>query len=140
MTTQTIPARMLPVGSGHFLGLLLAGLCVWALGIGILTPTSTYAAELATNIASVSPLAHPQVEDPLGTLGTKMEDLAKKVAKIATPIAILCIVLVLVLYLFAPVLPDIAQQNKGYIMRALVIVAVISLVPEIVKFAGGLAS
>jgi hypothetical protein len=46
----------------------------------------------------------------------------------------------LVLYLFAPLLPEIAQANKGYIMRALAIVALIGLIPEIVKFASGLAA
>ena len=60
-------------------------------------------------------------------------DDAKNVAKIATPVAIVCIVIVLVMYLFAPLLPDIAQQNKGYIIRALVIVAMIGFIPELVK-------
>jgi hypothetical protein len=77
--------------------------------------------------------ATPWVDDPFATIGAKLETTAKNVAKIATPVAIICIVIVLVMYLFAPLLPDIAQQHKGYIIRALVIVAMIGFIPELVK-------
>jgi hypothetical protein len=135
MTTTTISFH----GTGRILGLLLASLLAWALGMSVLTPSATYAAP-AERAASTIPTQTTPGKDPIGSIGDRMETLAKNIAKIATPIAILCIVLVLVLYLFAPILPDIAQQNKGYIMRALCIVALIGLIPEIVKFAGGLTA
>jgi hypothetical protein len=125
------------MGIGRALGLLLAALIAWGCGASLTPPASAHAA--ARQGASLIPAQQGPSGDALGGLGTKIEELAKKVARIATPVAILCIVLVLVLYLFAPMLPEIAQQNKGYIMRALVIVAVIGFVPEIVKFASGLA-
>ncbi len=137
MNTQTISHTH---ATRRILVLLLASMLVWGIGL-ILIPTSTYAAETGTgNRFTPTNQTNIQADDPLGTLGAKMEGLAKNISKIATPIAILCIVLVLVLYLFAPLLPEIAQQNKGYIMRALVIVAIIGLVPEIVKFAAGLTA
>jgi uncharacterized membrane protein len=139
MSTSTISHTQ---GTGRILGLLLAGMLAWVIGLSLIpTSTSAYAAETGTG-SRFAPADHTniQADDPLGTLGAKMEGLAKNISKIATPIAILCIVLVLVLYLFAPLLPEIAQQNKGYIMRALVIVAIIGLVPEIVKFAAGLTA
>lgn len=123
---------------GRALGLLLASVLAWGCGVSLALPGAAYAAE-RSGASSIPAQQSPTNGDALGGLGTKIEDLAKKVARIATPVAILCIVLVLVLYLFAPMLPEIAQQNKGYIMRALVIVAVIGFVPEIVKFASGLA-
>jgi hypothetical protein len=135
MTTTTITTH----GTGRILGLVLASLICWALGLSLITPTATYAAS-QDSVTTTIPTQTTPGKDPIDGLGSRMEMLAKNIAKIATPIAILCIVLVLVLYLFAPILPDIAQQNKGYIMRALCIVALIGLIPEIVKFAGGLTA
>ncbi len=125
--------------AGRLLGLLVAAMLAWILGLGM-HPAAASAAESTMWPIAVRPIPTQQTPggDALGGLGAKLENLAKSIARIATPIAIFCIVLVLLMYLFAPLLPDIAQQNKGYIMRALAIVALIGLVPEIVKFASGL--
>jgi hypothetical protein len=119
--------------SARILGFGLALLIAWTLGLAA-CPTATFAAERSPlGSATSSTAAAPTADDPFAAIGTKLENTAKNVSKIATPIAIICIVIVLVMYLFAPLLPEIAQQNKGYIVRALVIVALISFVPEIVK-------
>jgi len=167
MTTTTTTHHRY-AGTGRSIGILLALIIAWAIGLSAsIAPSSSFAAERgatttagvrsqesgvssvgatastraqSTKIASTFQLinrpaqpATPQVDDPFATIGTKLETTAKNVAKIATPVAIVCIVIVLVMYLFAPLLPDIAQQNKGYIIRALVIVAMIGFVPELVK-------
>jgi hypothetical protein len=73
--------------------------------------------------------------DPLfGSLSQKITKLTDKVKAIATPIAGLCIALVFMMNLGAPVLPEFAQQNKGYVMRALGIVAFVSIIPELITF------
>jgi hypothetical protein len=71
--------------------------------------------------------------DPFEAIRTKVENVATGIAKLSTPVAILGIVLVLLMILFAPLLPEVAQQHKGYIIRALLITAVISIIPELVK-------
>jgi hypothetical protein len=138
-------------GTGRSIGLLLALIIAWA----TIAPSFSYAAEQGEATAGVRSQesgvrgqestvrtlagstkfisAMPWVDDPFATIGAKLETTAKNVAKIATPVAIICIVIVLVMYLFAPLLPDIAQQYKGYIIRALVIVAMIGFIPELVK-------
>jgi hypothetical protein len=123
--------------------LVVAAMLAWLL---IVLPGAAPAAQAAAPAgvaALVSTPALPAVplaEDPLGTLGTKIENLARSVTKFATPLAILAIVAALLMYLFAPFLPDIAHQNKGFIMRALVIIAVIGFVPELVKAVGAIGA
>jgi hypothetical protein len=119
-------------GTGRSIGLLLTMIIAWA----TIAPSLSYAAEQSEAFDSINyptKPAMPWVDDPFATIGAKLETTAKNVAKIATPVAIICIVIVLVMYLFAPLLPDIAQQHKGYIIRALVIVAMIGFIPELVK-------
>jgi hypothetical protein len=144
------------IGTSRSIGLLLALIIAWA----AFAPSLSYAAEQGETRVGVrsqesgvrsagrsandalaqfdfinhpTKPATPWVDDPFATIGAKLETTAKNVAKIATPVAIICIVIVLVMYLFAPLLPDIAQQHKGYIIRALVIVAMIGFIPELVK-------
>jgi hypothetical protein len=134
--TDTV-TRIRPAGMGRATGVLLALMIAWAIGLtASITPSISFAAERGVSSVGVSTKLIPagqRVDDPFATIGTKLETTAKNVAKIATPVAIVCIVIVLVMYLFAPLLPDIAQQNKGYIIRALVIVAMIGFIPELVK-------
>lgn len=119
----------------HFVPMLRAIACLFILGMGFLAvPQQSFAAEShGINITRSGTIAIPAPEDPFAKIQTKMEELAKSISKLSTPIAILGIIMVLLLLLFSPLLPEMAQQHKGYIMRALLIVSVISLIPEIVK-------
>jgi hypothetical protein len=103
----------------------------------LLTATPTYASE--TVVGPPAQQSPPGPGDPLGPLGEKIGEMARKVSRIATPIASFCIALVFMMNLAAPMLPEFAQENKGYVMRALGIVAFIGFIPELVKFVAALA-
>lgn len=118
----------------RFLGIVLAVMCA---STWLLLPDVSFAAERSS---IPQPVFQDVPDDALGTLSTRFESVARSASRIATPIAIFCIILVLIMYLFAPLLPEIAQQNKGYIIRALVIVAFISFVPELVRFVAALGT
>jgi hypothetical protein len=111
----------------------LAGLA-WATAGA--APTAVLAAERmpgrAYPVTAATIIAFPAI-DPFEAIMTKVETVATGIAKLSTPVAILGIVLVLLMILFAPLLPEVAQQHKGYIIRALLITAVISIIPELVK-------
>lgn len=108
--------------------------CLLVLGLSYLSfPQTSLAAERQPVTHQTEALFFSAPDDPFGTIRTKLEDLAKDIAKLSTPVAILGIIMVLLLLLFSPLLPEMAQQHKGYIIRALMIVSVISLIPEIVK-------
>lgn len=119
----------------HFTRLLRTIACLLMLGMSFLAlPQQSLAAEShAINITRAGTVGITAPEDPFAKIQTKIEELAKGISKLSTPVAILGIIMVLLLLLFSPLLPEMAQQHKGYIMRALLIVSVISLIPEIVK-------
>jgi hypothetical protein len=90
-----------------------------------------------SDISAVYEEGDPQnttTSDPFANLSKKITGLTDNIKKIATPIAGLCIALVFMMNLGAPVLPEFAQQNKGYVMRALGIVAFVSIIPELIGF------
>lgn len=60
--------------------------------------------------------------------------------KWATPLAVIGIILALLAFLVVPLLPEWAAGMKGYIVRALLIVAVITVVPSIVSMAAKITS
>ena len=119
----------------HFARMLGTLICLSILGVGFVAmPQQSFAAEShGIYITQSGTIMIPAPEDPFAKIQTKIEELAKGISKLSTPIAILGIIMVLLLLLFSPLLPEMAQQHKGYIMRALLIVSVISLIPEIVK-------
>jgi hypothetical protein len=134
MTTISHPSvrRSLPSvrrSISRIVGLLLALIMVGTY-VSLSSPSVSFAAERSGTTAHAS--ARPTVDDPFATLTTKITTLATQLAKIATPIAILAIVFALILQLAGGFLPEIAQQNKGFIMRALVIVVIIGFIPQLV--------
>lgn len=110
-------------------------ICLLVLGVSFLSmPQSSFAAESpGVNTDQQVSIGITDPDDPFGEIQTKLEDIADAIRKLSTPVAILGIIMVLLLLLFSPLLPEMAQQHKGYIIRALMIVSVISLIPEIVK-------
>jgi hypothetical protein len=127
MTTISHPSVRRSIS--RVVGLLLALIMVGAF-VSLSTPSVSFAAERSG--ATVHAPARPTVDDPFGTLTTKITALAGQLTKIATPIATLAIVFALIMQLAGGLLPEIAQQHKGFIMRALLIVVVIGFIPQLV--------
>ncbi len=119
----------------HFVRIVRITACLVVLGMGFLAlPQQSFAAQRdRITITQHGSLNFPAPEDPFAKIQAKIDEIAKGISKLSTPVAILGIIMVLLLLLFSPLLPEMAQQHKGYIMRALLIVSVISLIPEIVK-------
>jgi hypothetical protein len=69
-----------------------------------------------------------------------IERITEGIRPIATPFAILGITFALLLALGAPIFPDMAQQNKGYVMRALGIIIFLALIPELVRWVATLGT
>ncbi|HEU5086211.1 MAG TPA: hypothetical protein VFT99_02155 [Roseiflexaceae bacterium] len=112
--------------------LLSLAVVVSAFALGLQAPAPALAA------SSMPQLVH--AVDPFEAIMKKVENVATGISKLSTPVAILGIILVLLMILFAPLLPEVAQQNKGYIIRALIITAVIGIIPEFVKAFASLGS
>lgn len=105
--------------------------CLLVLSSFLLPPPS-FAAESSSQPRCIVGAASVMAPDPFSVITDKITKLSESLKVLTTPIAILGITLVLLMLLFAPAMPELAQQNKGYIIRALVIVSVISIVPELV--------
>ena len=117
--------------STRALRLLVGSVFAVLLNISLLAPIASAATIHPDPMPSAAVVL--RTADPIDPILDRVNSLAKSLSKVATPIAILGIILVLLFVLFSPILPEFAQANKGYIIKALVIVAVIGLIPEIVK-------
>lgn len=108
--------------------LSLAGLAVI---LTLAVPTSAQAAPAP--VPSTTIARHPgHVQEDINpeTIQNGFVTFAKQWA---TPMAVVGIIMALMAFLFVPLLPEWAAGMKGYIVRALLIVAVIAFVPGLVK-------
>src|SRR5262245_50309266 len=108
--TQTTHVPLRQTQAGRLIRLLVATALAFMLSLStLLSPLFAAQSSQLDDHALVrnTPAPHValQVDDPLSTLGTKIESLARSVTKFATPLAILAIVAALLMYLFAPFLP-----------------------------------
>lgn len=68
----------------------------------------------------------------MGQITAMLTSLTAQLTPIATPLAILGVVLWAIAFLATPILPDWATTMKGYFMRAMIVVAVIGFLPGII--------
>jgi hypothetical protein len=108
--------------------LALAGLAV-LLALGLPTPAGAAPAQTQGTTIARHP-GHVQEEINPETIQNGFVTFAKQWA---TPMAVVGIIMALMAFLFVPLLPEWAAGMKGYIVRALLIVAVIAFVPGLVK-------
>lgn len=66
------------------------------------------------------------------SITTMLTTLTEQITPIATPLAILGVVLWGIAFLATPFLPDWATTMKGYFQRAMIVVAVIGFLPGII--------
>lgn len=114
------------------IALLLA--CAW----GLACPQATLAAPASPSHQATT--TTDTADDPFASITAKINALTKQASRIATPVAALTIVFVLVMHLFAGLMPELIQQYKGFITRALIIVALIGFIPDIVTAISGLSA
>lgn len=68
---------------------------------------------------------------------TALDSLTTSVTGLAVPFAIFGVLVVMLAFLVSPVLPDgVSSAAKGYVQKALIIVALISFIPGIIRSLG----
>ena len=76
MTTATAPSTISTRARGRIVGLFLVSLLAWTIGLSLF-PSTTFAAGMGTATSSApAPHASIQADDPVATLGARMENLA----------------------------------------------------------------
>jgi len=65
-------------------------------------------------------------------IGTQLEEMATELTALAPPLAIFSLVLFMISWIVVPILPDWASSMKGWMQKALVVLALIGFVPTIV--------
>jgi hypothetical protein len=68
----------------------------------------------------------------IDAIGTQLEEMATELTSLAPPLAIFSLVLFMISWIVVPILPDWASSMKGWMQKALVVLALIGFVPTIV--------
>ena len=69
---------------------------------------------------------------------TMLNNLVTGIRPVAVPLAGVSLVIVFLLQIGSPLVPDAAQQNKGAIMKVLLSLVFIAIIPELVTWVGTL--
>ncbi len=72
-----------------------------------------------------------------GALDAKLQQIATTFSALGRPIALISFIVVLLIYIATPMLPEAARENRGAIGKLLIAGIAIGLAPDIISFIFG---
>jgi hypothetical protein len=72
-----------------------------------------------------------------GALDAKLQQIADTFSNLGRPVALISFIVVMLIYLGTPLLPEVARENRGTIGKILLAGIAIGLAPDIISFIFG---